>query len=393
MRVYLDHSATTSVDSRVLEEMLPYFNINYGNASSQHTLGQDAMHAVDRARTQVARAINAKDNEIYFTSGGTESDNWAIKGIAYAHKDKGNHIITTAVEHPAVLNSCKYLEKLGYVITYLPVNSEGLISIEDLKNAITKRTILISVMAVNNEIGTIMPLEEIGSIAKDNNIFLHTDAVQAMGTIDIDVKAMNIDMLSLSAHKFYGPKGIGALYIRNGVRIDRYQSGGGQERKMRAGTLNTPAIVGLGKAIELVNQEKAEANEKMRKLRDNFVDRILNEIPYVIYNGSRDKRTSNNASFSFELIEGESLLLNLDIEGIAASSGSACSSGSLEASHVLMAIGADPVAAQGTIRFTFGKENTMEEVDYTVDALKKIVKRLRLMSPLFKENKGDSIYV
>lgn len=392
MKVYLDNSATTYTDREVLQEMLPYFNEIYGNASSQHTFGQNAMHAVDRARAQVAKAINAKENEIYFTSGGTESDNWAIKGLAYAHSDRGNHIITSVIEHPAVLNACKYLQKDGYEVTYLAVDKEGFIDTKKLEAAITDKTILISIMACNNEIGSIQPIEEIGRIAKERKIIFHTDAVQALGSMNIDVKAMNIDSLSLSAHKFYGPKGIGALYIRNGLKIDRYQSGGGQERGMRAGTYNTPAIVGLGKAIEMAVSDRDSKNMKIKALRDYLVDKVT-EIPYVIYNGPRENRMVNNASFSFEFVEGEAMLLNLDIEGIAASSGSACSSGSLEASHVLIAIGLEPVTAQGTIRFSLGKDNTKEEIDYTIDIIKKSVKRLREMSPLFNETKGEPIYV
>lgn len=393
MRVYLDNSATTYTDPRVLEVMMPYFTEIYGNASSQHTYGQEATHAVDRAREQVAKAINAKVNEIYFTSGGTESDNWAVKGIAYSQVDKGNHIITSAIEHPAILNSCSYLEKEGFNVTYLAVGNDGIINTKDLEAAITDKTILITIMACNNEIGSIQPIEEIGRIARSHNVIFHTDAVQAVGSLAIDVKAMNIDLLSLSAHKFYGPKGIGALYIRNGIKIDRYMSGGGQERKMRGGTYNTPGIVGLGKAIEIAVEERDKRNKHISDLRDYFVGKILADIPYVIYNGSRDKRMSNNASISFEFIEGESMLLNLDLAGIAASSGSACSSGSLEPSHVLKAIGCSVVAAQGTIRFSFGKDNTKEEIDYTIDIIKKSVKRLRQMSPLFNEDKGVPIYV
>lgn len=393
MRVYLDHSATTYIDNIVLKEMMPYFNEIYGNASSQHTYGQQAMHAVDKARSQVAHAIGAKDNEIYFTSGGTESDNWAIKGIAYENKHKGNHIIISAIEHPAVLDSCKYLEKRGFRISYIPVDSDGIVKIDELEKAICKDTIMISIMTCNNEIGTIQPIIEIGKIAKDNKILFHTDAVQAIGTVNIDVKEMNIDLLSLSAHKFYGPKGVGALYVRNGVRVDRYISGGEQERKMRAGTYNTPGIVGIGKAIELANENMEEKNKKIASLRDYFVERVLNEIPYVYYNGSKDKRMSSNASLSFDFIEGEALLLSLDIDGIAASSGSACSSGSLSSSHVLKAIGVSEVRAQGTLRFTLGKDTTKAELDYTIGILKKSVNRLREMSPLFNEYKGESTYV
>lgn len=393
MKVYLDHSATTYTHPKALEKMLPYFTEVYGNASSQHFYGREAVSAVDDARHKIASAINAKDNEIYFTSGGTESDNWAIKGIAYAYQDKGNHIITSSIEHPAVLNACKYLEKRGFEVTYLSVDKYGVISLEELTYSITDKTILISIMACNNEIGSIQPFVEIGKIANEHNILFHTDAVQAIGSIAIDVKEMNIDLLSLSAHKFYGPKGVGVLYIRNGIKIDRYQSGGGQERKMRAGTYNTPAIVGMAEALNIAVSERDNRNKEISALRDYFVERVLKEIPYVIYNGPIKNRMTNNASLSFEFVEGEALLLSLDIEGIAASSGSACSSGSLEASHVLLAIGLSPVTSQGTIRFSFGKDNTIAEADYTVEVLKKAIKRLRAMSPLFNEDKGEPIYV
>ncbi|MGI6701483.1 MAG: cysteine desulfurase NifS [Christensenellales bacterium] len=393
MRIYLDHAATTYLDPRVLEQMMPYFTDKFGNPSSQHSFGQEAMHAVDRSRKQIAEALGAKDNEIYFTSGGTESDNWAVKGIAYAHRAKGNHIITSLIEHPAVLNSCKYLERAGYEVTYLSVDSEGVISLDELKKAIKDTTVLISIMAINNEIGSIQPIAGIGEIAKEHKIIFHTDAVQAIGTAVIDVKAMNIDALSLSAHKFYGPKGIGALYLRNGVRIDRYQSGGGQERNMRAGTYNTASIVGMAAAMEIAVRDRETNNANISAVRNHFVERVLNEIPYVRFNGPKLNRAPGNANFSFEFIEGESLLLNLDLDGIATSSGSACSSGSLEPSHVLLATGLDHATAQGTIRFSFGKDNTIEEADYTVEALKKIVTRLRVLSPLFNEDKGVPVYV
>lgn len=392
-RIYLDNAATTYTYQEVVNEMLPYFTTDFGNASSQHSYGQKAAHAVDNAREIIADAINSKYNEIYFTSGGVEADNWAIKGVAYAHKDKGNHIITTKIEHPAIMKSCEYLSKQGFEITYLSVNKEGFIDLEELKNSIKDNTILVSIMTANNEIGSIQPLKEIGKICKENKVFFHTDAVQAMGVVDIDVKEMNIDLLSMSSHKFHGPKGIGALYIRNGVRLDRYMSGGEQERAMRAGTLNTPGIVGMGKAMEITLANKEKENKYIADIRDYFVNKVIGEVPYVIYNGPKENRLPNNANFSFQYIEGESMLLNLDLEGISASSGSACSSGSLMASHVLSAIGANEIDSQGTVRFTFSTKVTKEDVDYTVEVIKKSIKRLRQMSPLFNELKGEPEYV
>lgn len=393
--IYLDHSATTYTDPIVLQEMLPYFTEVFGNASSQHKAGRESMKAVDVARERIAKAIGCLPSEVYFTSGGSESDNWAIKGMAEMHKDKGNHIITTKIEHPAVIQTCKALEKQGFEVTYLDVDSEGIISTKQLEDAITERTILISVMFANNEIGSIQPIAEIGEIAKKYKIAFHTDAVQAVGNVPIDVKAMNIDMLSMSGHKFYGPKGVGVLYKRNGLRIGKFMDGGEQERNMRAGTINTPAIVGMGKAIELAVEGMRAYNEHIAKLRDYFVSQVLEKIPHIYFNGPKDmsKRLANNASFSFEYVEGESILMRLDMQGIRVSSGSACSSGSLEPSYVMRSIGVPIEIAHGTIRFSFGKSNTMEQTKYVVDQLVSIIDNLRDMSPLFKEIKGEKIYV
>lgn len=393
--IYLDHSATTYTDPEVLQEMLPYFTEVFGNASSQHKAGREALKAVDTARERIAKAIGCLPSEVYFTSGGSESDNWAIKGMAEMHKDKGNHIITTKIEHPAVIRTCKALEREGFEVTYLDVDNEGIISTKQLEEAITERTILISVMFANNEMGAIQPIAEIGAIAKKHKIAFHTDAVQAVGNVPIDVKAMNIDMLSMSGHKFYGPKGVGVLYKRNGLRIGKFMDGGEQERNMRAGTINTPAIVGMGKAIELAVTNMQANNEHIAKLRDYFVSQVLEKIPNVYFNGPKDmsKRLANNANFSFEYVEGESILMRLDMQGIRVSSGSACSSGSLEPSYVMLSIGVPIEIAHGTIRFSFGKSNTMEQTQYVVDQLVSIIDNLREMSPLFKEIKGENIYV
>lgn len=393
--IYLDHSATTYTDPIVLQEMLPYFTEVFGNASSQHKAGRESLKAVDVARERIAKAIGCLPSEVYFTSGGSESDNWAIKGMAEMHKDKGNHIITTKIEHPAVIQTCKALEKQGFEVTYLDVDNEGIISTKQLEEAITERTILISVMFANNEMGAIQPIAEIGEIAKKHKIAFHTDAVQAVGNVPIDVKAMNIDMLSMSGHKFYGPKGVGVLYKRNGLRIGKFMDGGEQERNMRAGTINTPAIVGMGKAIELAVESMQANNEHIAKLRDYFVSQVLEKIPHIYFNGPKDmsKRLANNASFSFEYVEGESILMRLDMQGIRVSSGSACSSGSLEPSYVMLSIGVPIEIAHGTIRFSFGKSNTMEQTQYVIDQLVSIIDNLRDMSPLFKEIKGEKIYV
>lgn len=394
-RIYLDNSATTYTDKEVLQKMLPYFSEVYGNGSSQHFFGREALCAIDEAREKVARAIGAKPSEIYFTSGGTESDNWAIKGIARANRQKGNHIITTCIEHPAVIKTCQALEKEGFEVTYLPVDSEGFVTAQQVEEAITDKTVLISVMAANNEVGTIEPIREIGAVAKKHKIAFHTDAVQAIGNVEIDVVADNIDLLSMSGHKFYGPKGIGVLYKRNGLRIDRFMDGGEQERNMRASTLNTPGIVGLGAAIEIAVRDMRKNNEHIAKLRNYFVSEVQKNIPDIYFNGSKDmsRRLASNANFSFEYIEGESILMRLDLAGIAVSSGSACSSGSLEPSYVLLSLGVPIEVAHGSIRFSFGKSNTMEETQYVLQKLYETVNSLREMSPLFKSIKGENKYV
>lgn len=385
--IYMDNSATTPVKQEVLDEMLPYFNVNYGNPSSIYTLGSKSKNAIEVSRERIAKAINANTNEIFFTAGGSEADNWAIKGIAYANKSKGNHIITSKIEHHAVLHTCQHLEKEGFRVTYLDVDEYGTVDLEQLKNSITEDTILISIMFANNEIGTIQPIKEIGEIAKEKGIYFHTDAVQAIGHIKIDVNDLNIDLLSMSAHKFYGPKGIGALYIRRGVKIDSLITGGAQERNRRAGTENVPAIVGMGKAIELAYENLDEKNEKLIRLRDRMIDKIFKKIDYVRLNGHPTNRLPGNVNVCFEFIEGESMLLSLDMEGIAASSGSACTSGSLDPSHVLLSIGLPHEIAHGSLRLSLGDFNTEEEVDYVVDKLVEIVSRLRLMSPLYEKVK------
>ncbi len=382
---YFDNAATTRTDDEVLKEMLPYFSENYGNPSSIYKLGRTNRRAVEIAREQVAKAINADPNEIYFTAGGSESDNTAIRGIAYAYKQKGNHIITSKIEHPAVLETCKQLEKEGFEVSYIGVDENGIINLEELKSEIKKTTTLISVMFANNEIGTIEPIAEIGKIAKEHNIVFHTDAVQAVGSVKIDVKEMNIDSLSLSGHKLYGPKGIGALYVKKGVRFQKFVNGGHQERNKRAGTENVPGIVGLGKAIELAYQDLDEHNKKIKELRDYYMAEVQKRIPYIKINGDMEKRLPGNSNISFRFIEGEGLLLNLDLKGICASSGSACTSGSLDPSHVLLAIGLPHEIAHGSLRITIGKYNTKEEVDYLLDNLEEIVSRLRNMSPLWEE--------
>lgn len=385
--IYLDNSATTYTDSKVIEEMLPYLGQIYGNASSQHFMGREALKAVDIARAKIAKAIGAKPSEIYFTSGGTESDNWAIKGIAQSKADKGKHIITSCIEHPAVMKTCETLQKQGYEITYLPVDNEGIISLDDLKNAIREDTILISIMTANNEMGAIQPFREIGAIAKDRGIVFHTDAVQAVGNVPIDVVKDNIDLLSMSGHKFYGPKGVGVLYKRNGLKIGRFMDGGEQERNLRASTINTPAIVGMGKAIEIAVEDMNKNNAHISEIRDYFVKEVIANIQEIYYNGPKDssKRLPSNANFSFKYVEGESILMHLDMAGIAVSSGSACSSGSLEPSYVLLSIGVPIEVAHGSIRFSFGKNNTLEEAKYTVEKLVQTVKTLRQMSPLYNK--------
>ncbi|CUP07600.1 class V aminotransferase [Clostridium baratii] len=383
--VYMDYSATTYVKPEVLEEMLPYFTNKFGNPSSFYGISRETKMAVDKARGQVAKALNADLNEIYFTGGGSEADNWAIKGIASAYKNKGNHIITTKIEHHAVLHTCQYLEKQGFEVTYLDVDEEGFINLEDLKNAITDKTILVSIMFANNEIGTIEPVKEIGEICRERKVLFHTDAVQAVGNVKIDVKDMNIDLLSLAGHKIYGPKGIGALYVRKGIRIHNLIHGGGQERNRRAGTENIAGIVGLGKAIELASQNLEEHAKNMVVLRDRLIEGLL-KIPYTRLNGPRgDKRLPGNVNVSFEFIEGESILLSLDFEGVCASSGSACTSGSLDPSHVLLAIGLPHEKAHGSLRLTLGDGSTEEDVDYVLEVVPPIIERLRKMSPLWTD--------
>ncbi len=382
--IYLDHAATTYVKPEVFEAMKPYFCEHFGNASSIYSIGRHSKKAVEEAREKVAKAIGAQVKEIYFTGSGSEADNWALKGVAAANKKKGNHIITSAIEHPAIMNSCKYLEGEGFEVTYLPVDSDGVVSLEDLKNAIKENTILISIMFANNEIGTIQSVQEIGAIARERGILFHTDAVQAVGNIPIDVEKMNIDLLSLSGHKLYGPKGIGALYVRKGVKISSFIHGGQQERGKRASTENIPAIVGLGKAIELAAENLEEYNKKLISLRERTIEGLMAKIPYIRLNGHRHNRLPGNVNISFQYIEGESLLLMLDMLGVCGSSGSACSSGSLDPSHVLMAIGLPHEIAHGSLRLSFGDENTDEDVDYILEEIPKIVNRLRDMSPLYE---------
>lgn len=381
--VYMDHAATTPVKKEVLDEMMPYFSEYYGNPSSIYTLSNYSKIAIDKARDQVAKALHAKKNEIYFTGGGSESDNWAIKGVASRHIQKGNHIITTKIEHHAVLHTCEFLAKQGFQVTYLDVDEYGLISLEDLENAITDKTILISIMFANNEIGTIQPIKEIGEIAKKHGVLFHTDAVQAVGSVQIDVNELNIDLLSLTAHKLYGPKGTGALYIRQGVRLDPLITGGGQEKNKRAGTENIAGIVGLGKAVELAYENLEVNNKKLIYLRDRLIKGIQDNIDETRLNGHPSQRLPGNVNFCFRYIEGESLLLSLDMVGIAGSSGSACTSGSLDPSHVLLSIGLVHEIAHGSLRLSLGTSNTEEQVDYTVEKLVEIVDRLRKMSPLY----------
>lgn len=385
--IYMDNAATTPIKREVLEAMMPYFTDKYGNPSSIYSIGGQSRNAIERAREKVSKVFNAKPQEIFFTSCGSESDNWAIKGIAYANRKRGNHIITSKIEHHAVLHTCQYLEKQGFRVTYLDVDEYGFINLDQLKESIRDDTILISIMFANNEIGTIQPIAEIGKIAKEKGIYFHTDAVQAIGNVKIDVNELNIDLLSLSAHKFYGPKGIGALYIRQGVKIDPLISGGAQERNRRAGTENVPYIVGLGKAIELAYENIDEHNEKLTKLRKRLIKGIFDNIDYVRLNGDEEKRLPGNANFCFRFIEGESILLSLDMEGIAGSSGSACTSGSLDPSHVLLAIGLPHEIAHGSLRLTLGDFNTEEDVDYVIEKLTEIVARLRAMSPLYDERR------
>lgn len=383
--IYLDNAATTPVYPEVLETMISYFTEDYGNPSAFYSFAGRAKKGVDEARDILAAGIGANANEIYFTGGGSESDNWALKATAEAYADKGRHIITTKIEHHAILHTCAYLEKKGYEVTYLDVDENGLISPEKLEEAIRPDTILISVMAANNEIGTIEPLAEIGQIAKKHGVLFHTDAVQAFGHIPLDVNAMNIDMLSASGHKINGPKGIGLMYIRKGVKIRSFIHGGAQERSRRAGTHNVPGIVGFGKAAQLAFDRMEERSRIETELRDYLIERVLKEIPYVRLNGHPKKRLPNNANFCFRFIEGESMLILLDQKGICASSGSACTSGSLDPSHVLLAIGLPHEIAHGSLRLSLSEKTTKEDIDFTVDTLKGIIERLRSMSPLYED--------
>ena len=383
--IYLDNAATTQVYPEVLEAMTPFFTEYYGNPSSIYTFAGKASEAVNKARGIMAQGINARADEIYFTGGGSESDNWALKATAEAYQDKGKHIITTKIEHHAILHTCEYLEKKGFEVTYLDVDEYGTVKPDELKKAIRPDTILISVMTANNEIGTIQPIAEIGAIAKEHGILFHTDAVQAFGHIPIDVEAMHIDMLSASGHKLNGPKGVGLMYIRKGVKIRSFIHGGAQERQRRAGTHNVPGIVGFGKAAELAFADMDKRIAYETKLRDHLIERVLNEIPYARLNGEREKRLPNNANFCFRFIEGESMLILLNQQKICASSGSACTSGSLDPSHVLLAIGLPHEIAHGSLRITLSEKTTKEEIDFTVDRLKEIIERLRGMSPLYED--------
>jgi len=384
--VYFDNSATTRTDKEVLETMVPYTIEHYGNPSSLHTPGREAKFGMDNAREQVAKLLGADPNEIIFTSGGTESDNLAIKGYAWANKAKGRHIITSQIEHHAVMATCEYLAKNGYEITYLPVDSDGLVGTSDFEKAIRPDTILASVMYANNEIGTVQPIHELGAIAKRKGIVFHVDAVQAAGHLPINVKSENIDMLSLSAHKFYGPKGVGALYIRKGVKIEPLLHGGGHERGLRSSTENVCGIVGLGKASELAAKNMGEESARLIKLRDMMIEEVLRSIPHSHLNGHRTKRLPSNANFRFDFIEGESLIMQLDMYGFAASTGSACSTKSLQPSHVLLAIGLRPEEAHGSLRISMGKDNTEEDVRYLLEVLPKVVANLRAMSPYNEAN-------
>ena len=384
-KIYLDNAATTKTRPAVVEAMLPYFTEYFGNPSSVYEFATQNKKAVDEARTIISNALNAESNEIYFTAGGTEADNWAIKATAEAYGDKGNHIITSKIEHHAILHTCEALEKKGFEVTYLDVDEDGVIKLEELKKAIRPTTILISIMAANNEIGTIQPIKEIGEIAKASNVLFHTDAVQAFGQLKLDVKDLNIDMLSASGHKLNGPKGIGFLYIKKGLKLRSFVHGGAQERQRRAGTENVPGIVGFGKAVEIAMNTLEERQKKEIELRDYLIGRVLKEVPYVRLNGHKTNRLPNNANFAFQFIEGESLLIMLDMQNICASSGSACTSGSLDPSHVLLAIGLPHEIAHGSLRLTLCEENTTEEMDYVVDTIKEIVAKLRSMSPLYED--------
>ena len=383
--IYMDNAATTAVKPEVLEAMMPYFTDIAGNPSSIHRAGRDARRAVEHAREQVATALGCEKSEVYFTAGGSESDNWAIKGAAIALQKKGRHIITSSIEHHAVLHTCEFLEKNGFAVTYLPVDSEGFVRVEDVKNAIREDTILISIMMANNEIGTIEPIAEIARVAHEHDVLMHTDAVQAVGAIPVNVRELDVDMLSLSGHKFYGPKGIGALYIRKGVKIENLIHGGAQERSKRAGTENLASVVGLGKAIELATANLPGHMQRLSAMRDRLIDGVLSTIPYCRLNGPRENRLPGNVNISVEYIEGEALLLRLDLAGIAGSSGSACTSGSLDPSHVLLAIGLKHEVAHGSLRLSLGDFNKESDVDAVLARLPEIVKTLRDMSPMYQD--------
>ena len=391
-KIYFDHAATTPVDRRVLEKMLPYFTENFGNPNSQHAFGRETVAAVDAARDEIASLIGAKPSEIYFTSGGTEADNWALRGAAQALAHKGKHLIVSAVEHPAMIATAKDLAKKGFEVTFAEVDEYGKADLAKLERAIRPDTTFIGVMTANNEVGTVQPVAEISAMARARGIVFFTDAVQAVGALKTDVKSPAVDMLSFSGHKFYGPKGIGVLYMRSGLRIDRLVTGGHQERGMRGGTTNVPAVVGIAEALRIATEELDRNAAYVASLRDRFISRVLREIPYVKLNGHPKDRLSANANFSFRYIEGESLLYSLDLAGVAVSSGSACSSGSLEPSHVLLAMGVPEGLAHGSIRFSFGKDNAPEEVDYAVDRLKEIVVKLRALSPLFPKELKNEVY-
>jgi cysteine desulfurase len=386
--VYLDHNATCPVFPEVVEAMLPYYGQHFGNASSVHVFGQEARRAVEDSRDKIAALLNARPEELFFTSGGTESDNLAIKGFFAANKDKGKHIITSSIEHPAVLEVCRFIEKNGYSATYLPVNSLGVINPAELERAVTKDTSIISVMYANNETGSIQPVEEMAQFAKSKNIVFHTDAVQAVGKLPIDLNKTAVDMLSASAHKFYGPKGIGFVYIRKGTKIECIQHGGHHERNIRPGTENVPGIVGMAKALEISVGAMKKDGERVLKLRDMLWEGIKAKIDHVFLNGHAEKRTNNTLNVSFQYIESESIILNLDLKGIAVSGGSACASGSAEPSHVLGAMGVDPACAQGAIRFSLGKGNSKEDIEYVLEVLPPIIKKLRAMSPIYTKSSG-----
>ena len=390
--IYFDHAATTPVDERVLQKMLPYFTDNFGNSNSQHWFGRRSVTAVDEARDTVASLIGAKPSEIYFTSGGTESDNWAIRGAAHARAEKGKHLIISAVEHPAMITTAKELEKEGFEVSLAPVDEYGAVDVEKLKSLLRPDTIFVGIMTANNEVGTIQPLAEISGLCRERGILFFTDAVQAAGALKIDVNDPAVDLLSFSGHKFYGPKGVGVLYIRSGLKLGKIITGGHQERTMCGGTTNVPAIVGLAEALRLAQEEREQNAAYVSSLRDRFISRVLHEIPYVKLNGHPQNRLPANANFSFRYIEGESLLFSLDLASIAVSSGSACSSGSLEPSHVLLAMGLPEGLAHGSIRFSFGKDNTPAQIDYAVDKLKEIVVKLRALSPLFPKDLKNEVF-